>query len=241
MSDKVGEVTHAQFPPYPGLHYLDLAFAASYANRFHMVKVRREQNLTDHSIRVGYVWRVLFKKWRDSVAEAGRSPEQVNPELRVKRFHELDLQRLELLGLKLCMDHDLAEVLCGDVPSHTKSPEIKVALDATEDHIFGMVVDGRDHLQHLLDPEVRATDEWRVAKALLKLADIAEGLVYSYNNQGDGPLSPDAKWRWVNDNWSAMARRYILSLDPRWFTTRFKNEVGIWIVEKRLDVAPQHA
>lgn len=238
---KVGELAHPQFPPYPNLHYADLAFAASYTRRFHMVRVQREQSLTDHSFRVGVLWRVLFYRWKASIRAAIDNGGKYDEGFDGIAAVNLDKEQLELLGLRLCMDHDLAEVLCGDVPSHSKSPAVKEGMDEIEDHILHMVVDHETFLGHLTSPIVKSTQEWRVAKALLKLADITEGLIFSHYNQGRGAEHPDGKSRWVNDNWNRMAPRYIQSMDPTYFTTRFKTDVEDWIVVQHCGITPQHA
>lgn len=226
----VGEFHHKQFPYYPGLRYLDLAFSASYTRRFHMCRVQREQSLTDHSIRVGYVWRVLFERWKLAW------PCPTDTEDRI-----FDFQQCEIWGLKLAMDHDLAETLVGDVPSHSKSPVAKQELDRIEHEVLLMVQDGAVHLDHLTEPMILATREWQVAKALLKLADIAEGLVFSYYNQGLGANFQDTKSRWVNNNWNKIARDYTSTMDPFYFTEEFKAQTLDWIVAAKMDITPQHA
>lgn len=222
----VGEHHHKTFPYYHGLTYLDLGFSASYLRRFHMCRVKREQSLTDHSIRVGYLWRVLFEKWKLSIDTTGV---------------EFDFTQCELLGLKLAMDHDLAETLTGDVPSHSKSAAAKKELDRIEHEVLLMVTDGVTHLSHLTDPQIMASSEWQVAKALLKLADIGEGLIFSYYNQGLGADYPDHKSRWVNNNWNKIATEYTDRMDPMWFSPDFKAEQLSWIVNAKCGICPQHA
>jgi hypothetical protein len=228
-----GEYHHKSFPYYHGLTYLDLGFSASYLRRFHMCRVQREQSLTDHSIRVGYVWRVLYERWKN--LHSG------NPESLHKTFKGFDFQQCELYGLKLAMDHDLAETLTGDVPSHAKNAIVKVELDKIEMEVLMIVSDGAVHLSHLTNPEEMARSEWRVAKALLKLADIAEGLTFSYYNQGLGASMPDTKSRWVNDNWNKIAHQYVAQMDSTWFGPEFKEQSLSWIVNNKMDVTPQHA
>lgn len=227
MTDHVGEYTHATFP-YHRQSYLDLAFSATYLRRFHMCRVQREQSLTDHSIRVGYLWRVLYARWRaDGGADSHNSA--------------FDYRQCELYGLKLAMDHDLAETLTGDVPSHSKSAAAKVELDRIEQLVLERVIDGAEHLTHLTDPAVRTRPEWQVAKALLKLADVAEGLVFSYYNQGLGYGREDPKSRWVNNNWNRIATEYTARMDPVYFGPAFRAEALAWILNDKCGITPQHA
>lgn len=213
------------FPEYSNLNYLDLAFSASYLRRFHMCRVQRESSLTDHSARVAYAFKHFFHTWKKDFAPVGSGI-------------TIDMREVELIGLNMALDHDLIEALTGDLPSHSKTPVIKKELDAIEDALLESVQESEVFLKSLFKSDKA---EWKLAKALVKLSDIAEGLTFSYYNQGLGHLSPDDKSRWVNNNWDKIARTFVAGMDPELFSDQFKRWAVSFIVDKKLGIAAQHA
>jgi 5'-deoxynucleotidase YfbR-like HD superfamily hydrolase len=219
------------FPIYTGLTYLDFAFSAQYLDRFHMCRMLHTQSLAAHSHRIAVMARHLLVEWREM-------DDPFNPDLGLG----LDAQRLELHMLRYALDHDLVETLTGDMPSHTKTPLMRVELKKVEAKVTEMVVDHEEFLYHSLSSVDEDDKDLRVAKILVKMADIAEGLVFSFYNQGLGHQAPDAKYSWINNNWTRMAREYVKDKLP---SELFSEDFGAWylsfVVDQKCRICPQHA
>jgi len=112
----------------------------SHIKRFGIVKTADTQSVAEHSWRVG----LLFIRWAPLV----------------------NLTEQEIAdGLMYVMLHDIHEVRSGDMPTPTKSPELKALLDSYEDQIAPEVAG----LKAKLTP---------TAAALIKACDIAEAVLY---------------------------------------------------------------
>jgi len=219
----------SSFPAYGPMSYIDAAFSTSHLRRFHMCRVQRESHLSDHTVRVAFAFRHFLRMWldnRDVQAWLDTQP-------------SISITNIRLIGLEMALDHDLLEVLTGDVASHVKTPEIRTQLKDLEKHLASTVEHGEWHFQSTY-PETE-TDSHKVASKLVKLADIAESLIFAYYNQGFGPLMQDRKSRWVNNNYDKMATQYIDNLPEPFFPESFRVNMRNFIVDRKADVAPQHA
>jgi 5'-deoxynucleotidase YfbR-like HD superfamily hydrolase len=220
-------VDQSTFPPYPGLKYLDLAYSAQYLDRFHMCRMLHSQNLAAHSHRVAVTARVLLAEWRDRGGP--------------KEPSDLSMDKVELHMYRYALDHDLIETLTGDAPSHSKTPVIKAEMKEMERKVMEMVVDADRYLYHSVSDDAMENDEdLKAAKVLVKLADIAEGLVFSFYNQGLGHTVPDAKYNWVNNNWARIARKYVEQLSDD-FGPDFRAWYLAFVVDGKMAICPQHA
>jgi hypothetical protein len=257
------------FPFYGGLSYIDFAFSQSFTDRFHMCRMMRGQNLAEHSARVAQVFRVLLLEYWESRPAApdisfsmenvvARAPTQAEldtadfdarpfgwdrdappPSPSPEHWRQRERDWLELYGLRMALDHDMAETLTGDTPSHSKSPVVKKELSRVEDEVLRMITDYEDYLLHLTDHSDVPIE--LVGRRLIKLADLAEGLTFSYYNQGLGHNAPDTKSNWVNNNWTRMTYEFISALDESLFSDEFKEWARSFIIDRKLGITPQHA
>lgn len=237
------------FPYYGGLTYLDMAYSQAHTMRYHMCRTTRPQYLAEHASRVAQIYRVLLLEYWElrpvapSVnAEPGSALALMEVNTEPSRHPEFwkqpERDQMELLGLKIALDHDMVETLTGDTPSHSKSPSVKREMNRVEAEVLQMVVDHDDYLLHMA-PDGTALDT--VVRQLIKLADLAEGLVFAHYNQGFGHANPDNKSQWVNNNWTRMAYAYIEGLDENLFSDTFKEWVRSFIIDRKLGITPQHA
>lgn len=211
-----------KFQGYGKIDFLDMAFSASYLRRWHMVRVLRESTLSDHSYRVAQTFRAFFLMWQEHFDDCVH--------------YNVNLNAVKLAGIEIALDHDLLETLAGDVPGHVKKGEAKAFYEQVEEEISQSV---RDH-EYFFQSQKSQSEEAKLARILVKLADEAESLVYAFYNQGLGHTVQDPKWKWVVERYYESFRERVESLDRPRFPNGFKHRLCTFVIDEKMRISPQH-
>lgn len=192
----------------------DDIFAQSHVSRYHMVRTMRPQNNAEHHYRVALLSLKLYHEllyWR---AQIGYN-DAVDP---------LVEHQLLLHGLT----HDMAEWELGDPPAPTKRvAAVKQAFSDLESNFW----------RHR-----GVAERWtELVTHLVKIADLAEGYIFSFYNQGLGHRNPDQRWKFVVEGLEQALKAYVDKLPHPAFPFEFRARLLHLIFDQKLGLADQHA
>jgi len=193
----------------------DDIFAQSHVSRYHMVRTMRDQNNAEHHYRVAMIALKLYSALVACRCELGQSDCAVDP--------------VEERNILICaLVHDLPEWELGDPPAPTKRiPAIKDAFSKLEVNFWqrrGVVGHWSELVTHLV-----------------KTADLTEGYIFSFHNQGLGHRYPDQRWKFVVEGLEQALRVYVDKLPHPAFPFEFRALLLRLIFDQKLGIADQHA
>lgn len=196
------------------IRYEDI-FAQSHVSRYHMVRVMREQNNAEHHYRVALLALKLYHELVRCQTLACGSAEAIDPAIE---------REILLHGLT----HDMAEWELGDPPAPTKRvAAVKQAFSVLEANFWdrrGVVECWTELVTHLV-----------------KIADLAEGYIFSFYNQGLGHRYPDHRWKFVVEGLEQALKSYVDKLPHPTFPLEFRSRLLRLIFDQKLGLADQHA